>query len=129
VKALIIAAHGSRRIESGREVSSLVHRLSQKVTGSFDMVEHAFLQFAEPLLEQKIEETVQKGAAKIVIFPFFISSGSHILVDIPELVEKARSIHPGVEFIVTRPLGKIETIEEIIIREVTVQPGNYLDCK
>ncbi len=120
VKALIIAAHGSRRIESGREVTSLTHRLAQKVTGAFDVVEHAFLQFAEPLLEEKLEELAQKGATKIVIFPFFISSGSHILVDIPELVEKARSIHPDIEFIVTRPLGKIETIEEIIIREVTI---------
>ncbi|WP_457552244.1 sirohydrochlorin chelatase [Desulfobacula sp.] len=118
MKALIIAAHGSRKKESNLEIASLVERVSKKVTGSFKMVDHAFLQFAEPLLEKKMGELVQKGATKIVIFPFFIAGGSHILVDIPELVKKAQLIYPHVEFKLTRYLGKIEAIENIIIHEV-----------
>lgn len=119
VKALIIAAHGSRKKESSEEVAILAQRVSQRVKGSFDIVEHAFLQFAEPLLETKIDELVKKGAKKIVIFPFFIASGSHILSDIPALVKKAGATHETVEFHVTRHLGKIEAIEEVIIHEVT----------
>jgi len=118
VKALIIAAHGSRKKESNLEVASLASRVSKKAAGSFEKVEHAFLQIAEPLLEKKIDELVQKGAEKIVIFPFFIGSGSHILVDIPALVKKAQLIYPHVELKVTRHLGKIEEIEDVIIREV-----------
>jgi len=120
LKALIIAAHGSRKKESNFEVASLTERLSQKATGSFDIVDHAFLQFAEPLLEHKIEELVQKGAKKIVVFPFFIASGSHILVDIPELIKKIKKTNPNVDFKVTRHLGKIDAIEDIILREVLV---------
>lgn len=120
MKALIIAAHGSRKKESNFEVASLTERLSQKATGSFDIVDHAFLQFAEPLLEHKIEELVQKGAKKIVVFPFFIASGSHILVDIPELIKKIKKTNPNVDFKVTRHLGKIDAIEDIILREVLV---------
>ena len=118
VKALIIAAHGSRKKESNLEVASLAERVSQKAVGSFEKVEHAFLQLADPLLEKKIDELVKKGVTKIVIFPFFIGSGSHILVDIPELVRKVRVIHDHVEFKVTRHLGKIEAVEDVIIHEV-----------
>ena len=118
VKALIIAAHGSRKKESNLEVASLAKRLSHKTKGLFEIVEHAFLQFAEPLIEEKIDELVQKGAKKIVIFPFFIASGSHILVDIPDLIKKVQITHGNVEFTITRHLGKIEAIDNIIIQEV-----------
>jgi len=118
VKALIIAAHGSRKKESNLEVASLVESVSEKLKKSFEIVDYAFLQMADPLLASKIDELVQKGATKIVIFPFFIGSGSHILFDIPELVRQAQSTHNHVEFKLTRHLGKIEAIEDIIIHEV-----------
>lgn len=118
MKALIIAAHGSRKKESNLEIASLVEQVSKKAKGSFEIVVHAFLQMADPSLEKKINELVQKGATKIVIFPFFIASGSHILVDIPELVKQARLKYPQVEFKLTRHLGKIQAIEDIIVREV-----------
>nr|NJM01796.1 cobalamin biosynthesis protein CbiX [Desulfobacula sp.] len=118
VKALIIAAHGSRKNESNAEVASLADRLSKKATGSFESVDYAFLQFAEPLLESKIEELARKGIKKIVIFPFFIAAGSHIRTDIPEIVKKSAAAHGDIEFIVTDHLGKIQAVEEIILREV-----------
>jgi sirohydrochlorin cobaltochelatase len=118
VKALIIAAHGSKKNESNAEVASLADRLSKKATGSFESVDYAFLQFAEPLLESKIDELAQKGIKKIVIFPFFIAAGSHIRVDIPEVVKKAKAAHDDIEFSVTDHLGKIQAVEEIILREV-----------
>lgn len=118
MKALIIAAHGSRKEESNMEVASLADRLSKKATGSFGAVEYAFLQFAEPLLEKKIDELAQKGAKKIVIFPFFIAAGNHIRVDIPEVVKKAKASYSGIEFSVTDHLGKIQAVEEIILRQV-----------
>ncbi len=119
MKALIIASHGSRKKESNLELEALTEHVSKKIAReSFEKVEHAFLQFAEPLLEKKIEQLVKEGATKIVIFPFFIGSGNHILVDIPKLVENAKLNHDHVEFKVTRHLGKIEAIEEVIIQEV-----------
>ena len=118
MKALIIAAHGSRKKESNMEVASLADRLSKKATGSFGFVDHAFLQFAEPLLEKKIDELAAKGAKKIVIFPFFIAAGNHILVDIPEVVKRAKNAHADIDFTITDHLGKIQAVEEIILREV-----------
>jgi sirohydrochlorin ferrochelatase len=130
VKALIIVAHGSRTKESAQQVAALCQKVSEKARNlsdknRFDMVAHAFLQFASPLLEETIEDLVQKGADRIVVFPFFIAAGSHLLVDIPELVEKAGKAHPGVDFSITRHLGGIDAIEEFILREVATHLNTH----
>ena len=119
MKVLVIAAHGSRKKESNIEVEKLAIRLAQKFDNQFDKVVHAFLQIADPLLETTLTKWVKEGATHMVIFPFFIGSGSHILEDIPNLVKKAKQTNPQVEFILTRQLGKIEAIDEVIINEVT----------
>lgn len=119
MKALVIAAHGSRKKESNQEVTSLTERVSERASGSFEIIEHAFLQFADPSLEKKMDDLVEKGATKIVIFPFFIGSGNHILVDIPELIKQAELTYAQVQFEVTRHLGQIEDIADVITREVT----------
>ncbi len=120
MKCVIIAAHGSRKKESNQEVVSLTAKVSKKLSSTFDRVEHAFLQFGEPLIEKQIEHLIDAGAKTIVIFPFFIGSGSHILVDIPDLVKSAREKYGDVQFKITRHLGKIPTIEDVIVNEVRI---------
>lgn len=118
MNALIILAHGSRKEESALQVAALCKKVSEKCGNQFDEVEYAFLQFGEPLLTDKIENLVEKGSKKIIIFPFFIAAGSHVLIDIPTMVEKACQDYPGVEFSITRYLGIIESIEDLILAEV-----------
>ncbi len=118
VKVLIIAAHGSRKEESAREVAALTEKLNLKAKPDFDRVDHGFLQFSDPLLPDVIDNAVKQGADKIVIFPFFISAGSHILIDIPELVKEAGTTYPAVEFSITRHLGVAVSIEDVILNEV-----------
>ncbi len=116
MKALIIAAHGSRKKESALEVA----RLAEKVRGKSDMdrVAHAFLQFSEPFLPQVIDELARDGVEEMVIFPFFISAGAHVNMDIPEAVEAAQKAHPGIQFKITRHLGIIPSVEDLILGEV-----------
>jgi len=116
---LIITAHGSRRKESNQELEMLVKRICKKSSlKSYSNVDHAFLQIASPLLKDKILEKIEKGAKQIVIFPFFIGSGSHILIDIPTLVNQFKQEYPQVELMITRHLGMLESIEDAIVNEV-----------
>ncbi len=118
VNVLIIAAHGSRKNESNLEVEKLARRLEEKLNHRFDRVIHAFLQIADPLLEAVLKDLMNHGVSRVVVFPFFIGSGSHILEDIPNLVNAAAKAHPKVEFKLTRQLGKIPAIDDVIINEV-----------
>lgn len=118
MNALIIAAHGSRKKESEQEVAALAEKLAKRSGGILDLVAHGFLQFCGPDLEAVIAETVEKGATTISIFPLFVSAGSHVRSDIPELIAQARERHPGVNFTVTRHLAVIESIQDLILNEV-----------
>ncbi|MCF8093659.1 MAG: CbiX/SirB N-terminal domain-containing protein [Desulfotignum sp.] len=123
MKTLIVAAHGSRQRASAAEVAALAQKLDDKVKtgGSHDIqqVVHAFLQFCEPSLETVIQELVENGVEEVVIFPFFISAGSHVQIDIPQVVTAARQRYPDVQFYITRHLGILDTIEDFILKEVT----------
>ena len=126
MNALIIVAHGSRNKKSAQQVAALCQKISEKAgnlsdQNKFDLVAHAFLQFASPLLEETIDDLVQRGARRVIVFPLFIAAGSHLLKDIPEAVETAGKAHPGVSFSITRHLGAIEAIEDIIVHEVMTQ--------
>lgn len=118
MKALIVAAHGSRKPETALAVEALVEKLARKAADEFLFVEHAFLQFAEPGLEDVINTLVRKGANHIFIFPLFIAAGTHVLEDLPRCLEKAKTIHPGVTFTLTPHLGALKSIEDLILDAV-----------
>lgn len=118
MKSLIIAAHGSRKAESNLEVKKLAETLAKKLGPVCDRVVPAFLQLADPLLADQLDALVSEGSKNIIVFPFFIGSGSHILRDIPELVEKARQQYPKVRFDLTRHLGGLDTVADLIASEV-----------
>lgn len=125
MNALIVVAHGSRNKKSAQQVAALCQKISEKARNlseqnKFDLVAHAFLQFSSPLLKEAIDDLVQRGARRVVVFPFFIAAGSHLLEDIPKAVETAGKTYPGVTFSITRHLGGIEAIEDIILHEVMI---------
>lgn len=119
LKVLIIAAHGSRKAASNAEVEKLALRLKEKLTGQFDDVTHAFLQFAEPMLEPTLEKLAGRNISQITVFPFFIGAGSHITEDIPQLIDKIKDQNPDIQISLTRHLGAINSIDDVIIQEVS----------
>ena len=123
MKTVIVAAHGSRQKASAAEVAALAQKMDKKVKtdGSHDIqqVVHAFLQFCDPSLETVLQELVDSGVEEVVIFPFFISAGSHVQTDIPQAVETARQQYPDVQFHITRHLGILDAVEDLILGEVT----------
>lgn len=69
MKALIIAAHGSRRTTANEETITLVKKFDQETQHSFDFVVCAFLQFAEPGLNQQIKFLIEQGYPRLWYSP------------------------------------------------------------
>lgn len=118
MNGLLIVAHGSRKPESNQEVFELTTRIEAMAAGDFDLVRCAFMQFADPTFEAQVESLVAYGADTIVVFPYFIGSGSHVTADIPALVEAAVDRHPDVSIRVTPHLGNMDGIQELILEQV-----------
>lgn len=112
---IILIGHGSPRKEANNIelIGKLLHN-SIHPECSNNCVRVAYLQFAAPDISEAIKECVQNGARRIIVHPFFLTSGMHVTKDIPEMIEDAKGIYPDVEFIYTEPLGTHEKLIEIV---------------
>ena len=115
---LLIAAHGSRKQSSNEEVLELARQIEELSAGVFDQVACGFVQFAAPTVESQIEELIRGGADTIVLFPYFLGSGSHVSNDIPRLVQQTETRHPGIRFRVTPHLGKLDGLRDLVFENV-----------
>ena len=118
MNGLIIAAHGSRKQPSNEEVTALAKQIRTLAAGFFDRVVCGFVQFAEPTVETQIEALVTDGVDNIVLFPFFLGSGSHVTDDIPRLVQEIERRPPGIRIRVTPHLGMLDGLHNLIFDSV-----------
>jgi len=115
MKILLIVAHGSRQKAANKHLKRLVADLGTGMEGRFDKVACAFLQFNGPFVIDTLAELIAEGATHIVIFPYFLSEGSHVTSDIPKLVQEAKQLHAGVTFEVAPMLGEMKGLKDLIL--------------
>lgn len=110
---LAIFAHGSSVEGANEQVKAVTAEMTRR--GSFDLVETAFLELAEPALPEAVERLVQRGATRVIVVPYFLTLGIHLRRDLPRIVDELRLIHPNVEFSVTEPLDGHPSLVEILL--------------
>ena len=113
--AVIILGHGSRNTGADEAIRKVVDGVKQ--TGSFAVVEHAFLQYVPPTPYEIIERCVGQNVDRMMIVPFFLQAGAHVTRDIPELIEKARKQHRNIEIMVTDYVGA-HPLMAMIVKEL-----------
>ena len=100
---VIIVDHGSRR-----EASNLMLEIAAQsfaAQSEWKVVEAAHMELAQPDIATAFRNCVQRGAKRIVVFPYFLSPGRHWSADIPALVQQAAESFPGIPWMVTAPFG------------------------
>jgi sirohydrochlorin ferrochelatase len=110
--AIIIVDHGSRRAESNESLLQAAERFAS--SSVYKIVEPAHMELAEPSICTAFNRCMQRGAERVIVFPYFLSPGRHWSEDIPALVAKAAEGHPGVEWLVTAPFGLHSDMNKII---------------
>ncbi len=120
--AVIIVDHGSRRAEANAMLEAVVD-LYGRLTGR-SIVEPAHMDLAEPSLAAAFTRCVLRGAHTVVIHPYFLLPGRHWSDDIPRLAATAAARYPGVNWLVTAPLG----LHEGLIGVIDDRVRNCLAC-
>lgn len=108
--AVILFGHGARYPKWEEPIRALAEKLAIDLVSV--SVSVAFLQFGNPKLEETIETKVASGAKRIVVLPFFLASGGHLISDLPNIIAKAKKSHPEVKFDVSSPLGEHALVKE-----------------
>ncbi len=120
--SLILLSHGSRRDSSNQEMIALAEAVAALEDNPFEQIRCAFQQFTEPSFESVVEELVKEKSDRIVVFPLFLSSGSHVLEDVPELVEAIKCRYPQLDVTVTAHLGKTTNFAGFLLKSVLDRP-------
>jgi len=114
--AILLLAHGSRIAEANdaaREIAARVKSLTD-----FEIVEVAFREQHLPNIQQGVDNCVSKGAKRILLVPYFLYLGAHVLEDLPEELEQARERYPGVEMLLGKHLGVHDKLAELVVERI-----------
>ena len=109
---VILVDHGSRRDESNALLIDVVNHFAA-ATG-LPIVEPAHMELAEPSIATAFSRCVSRGAATVVVFPYFLLPGRHWHDDIPRLAAAAARQHAGVRYLVTAPFGLHPLMAEVM---------------
>lgn len=116
--AVVLVGHGSGRPGANQHLASLSSILAERVDNK--RISYAFLELGSPTLPDAIEQSVQAGATRVTVLPFFLSPGLHTSEHIPKLVLDAAKLHPQCDITLGRVLGESEGIIDLL--EILIRP-------
>ncbi|KAB7623217.1 sirohydrochlorin chelatase [Alkalilimnicola sp. S0819] len=120
MQALILLAHGSRRAESNREVQAMAEQLAARLPGF--RVSAAFLELSAPDIATAIDRAVAQGAGRVLLLPYFLAAGRHVVEDIPAIVEERRTHYAEVEMLLLPYLGAAPGMADFLAALVPTSP-------
>ena len=119
MKAFLILAHGSRRAQSNDEVMQLADCFATQSDGEYPIVRAAFMELAKPEIPETIDSVIKAGATELVILPYFLAAGAHVVQDIPEILEESLADKPDIKFRVLPHIGGAKGMIQLIQQVVT----------
>jgi sirohydrochlorin ferrochelatase len=114
--ALLLIAHGSRRPEANADLDHLAGML--RARGEWLHVQPAYLELCEPSIALAGEMCVAARAKLVVMVPYFLSAGVHVVEDLTAARDELSKRHPAVEFVLAEPLGRHPLLAEVVVERV-----------
>jgi len=94
--AIVLAGHGSRDPDGLNEFMALVELLRERAGGR--TVEHGFLEFATPTIDEAVGSVIDAGAKKVVMVPGVLLAATHAKNDMPSELLALQQAHPETAF-------------------------------
>ncbi len=110
--ALLLIAHGSRRAEANADLDYLAADL--RTRGDYLVVQPSYLELADPAIVPGGEMCVAAGAATVVMLPYFLSPGRHVVEDLTAARDELARRHPAVQFVLAEPLGRHPLMLQVV---------------
>jgi sirohydrochlorin ferrochelatase len=82
--------------------------------GGFELWEAAFLEGGRPDLAGAVAGLAGRGAARIVVVPYFLTLGLHLQRDLPRLAAGLAGLYPNIEIVCGDPLDGHPGLVEIL---------------
>jgi len=114
--AVLLIAHGSRHAPANDDLFQLAARFAAR--GDYPIVEPSFLELAEPDIATGGGRCVARGATRVLMIPYFLSAGVHLIRDLTAARDQLHGRFPGVEFRLGPALGPHPLLEDLVTSRV-----------
>jgi sirohydrochlorin ferrochelatase len=114
--AILLIAHGSRHAPANDDLHRLAARFA--AAGDYPIVEPCFLELADPDIPAGGARCVTRGACRVLMIPYFLSAGVHLIRDLALARDALRLRHPGVEFRLGPALGPHPLLEQLVAERI-----------
>jgi len=114
--AVILIGHGSRVPGAGRDMEKVAMRLES--SGAYGMVAACYMSRVRPFFPETLENVVRRNARKVIVIPYFLHSGLHLVLDIPMMIQEEAKKYPGVNIIYGEHLGYDDAMVELVGRRI-----------
>jgi sirohydrochlorin ferrochelatase len=115
-EAIILLGHGSRIPGAGEGMEQVAKRMREKL--GQEIIEICYMSKLGPHFPEVFERCVDMGVTKIVVVPYFLHSGLHLIEDIPDLLRDKARKYPHVKLILGKNLGFDECLVDLVIRRL-----------
>ena len=119
-KHCIFILHGSSSVESKRISESLERQFLQKLNLSFQI---SYLKENSPLFSEALNIAYSKGARNIICLPLFLLPGSHIIKDIPFIIDTFSKEHSDCNIELLPCLAENEFFVDFILKILGTNNG------
>ena len=111
-RAVLLVGHGSKLAGSNDAMDQVIARLRQEEPAT--LFQAAFLEIQSPSIPEGIELCLKKSAEEVIVVPYFVQTGKHVVQDIPRIVAEAKMRYPQKEIRLAEYLGFDERIVAVV---------------
>lgn len=91
-RAVLLVGHGSKMHGSDEAMNQVIDELRRR--DSATVFQSAFLELQSPNIQDGINLCIKQGADEVIVVPYFVQTGRHVVHDIPRLIDEAKALHP-----------------------------------
>ena len=112
----LLLGHGSRAPGADQAMHQLAENLKKR-----QGLENLMVCTMEGLglpLQEAIAQAYAKGHRRILVLPYFLHMGNHLLQDVPEILDAARETYPDLQLHLGRHLCADEALADLVQRRL-----------
>lgn len=94
-----------------------------KLKYGYNIVEFCYMSRLGPHFPETFEKCVRQGATKIMVIPYFLHDGLHLVLDIPEMMQQLAQQYPHVRVVLGKNLGFDDILVDLVEKRITDSLG------
>ncbi len=123
-RAVLLVGHGSKIEGSNEAMSLVIDELRRR--DSSTLFQTAFLELQSPNIPNGINSCINQGAQEVVVVPYFVQTGKHVVHDIPRIIGEAKAAYPKISISLSNYIGfdlRLVSVIEDRIKEACKNPS------